>query len=743
MEKYYKKHQMLSLYFGAYYSGDRYYLPTNTLSQLEFNRYNNPYYNEFLDLPKTGKISLLKNLEPIYKKQNINGSDRTYSLASRTDTITVNLEKLRSVYSTNNLNKEISSVVNYFGNNLTFKLKNPNLSIKQWSNEDDLNFLINDLNFSYLGEPGSANTIPFSGKGYLLQGCNGCIDDTDVAKTIATNAAENCDDCLENEKFRTTSFSISLKYNPYNILSDAKKQTALDSERIKSTDFLTKSFISFNINDNNLKDVFTLTTSTQDGAFYRDKSYVPLFFKTLNINSKKLVPFVNNEYSDDFDLNRSGEKITSYKYVPNINSEKVFGSKIINEDTILHSRNISLQAHSKNIYSALISGVESYEYEVSNSDYGPKAEQIEEEYFKYYDSCANYHLIPRRPVQIRLRNLTGQEAFLYEELSSGSNLGYSISVNGSGNTIVVGAPNATLNNVSKIGLVFVITGQGNDWKRTAKLTGSDSQSNDQFGFSSCINRAGTVFAIGAPNASIDNISGAGAVYIFTGKNQNWSGIAKITGSSSYSGYKFGSSLSMNSAGNVLIAGAPRANNFSGSVYIFTGNENSWKEASIINKRINSNLDETGSYFGYSVAINDSGNLVVVGAPNEKESTGLAYIYTGNSYENKNWDFSGFLYNDLLSKGYFGYSVAINSGNIICVGAPIGNQGIGLVYIYKGPSSQKLSGSQKDSFFGSSLAINSIGNVLIVGSPKADITGINISEIQDAGMISAFVYSGIV
>ncbi len=62
MENYYRKYKLSSLYFGAYHSGELYYFPTNTLSEIEFNRFNNPYYIDFLDLPKNGIISLFNYL---------------------------------------------------------------------------------------------------------------------------------------------------------------------------------------------------------------------------------------------------------------------------------------------------------------------------------------------------------------------------------------------------------------------------------------------------------------------------------------------------------------------------------------------------------------------------------------------------------------------------------------------------------------------------------------------------------
>ena len=689
MENYYQKYKLSSLYFGAYYSGNQYFFPSNTLSELDFNRYNNPYYIDFLDLPKTGIISLFNYLEPIYDKANISGSDKIYSLPSRTDTINVDLAKIKRVYAEKNSLKDLSTSINYFGNNLSFVLSGANLNNFQWSNEEDLNLLINRLNFGYSGNidyvSGFQDYGGFSGRGYLLQNCSGCVDDTSLIKTSGSNANLNCQDCLIEQQYDVVKFSISLNYNIYNLLNENDKKVILNSEKINSSYLSKSNFITFAANDKDLQDAFSLTTSTSDAQFYRDKNYLPLFFRNLNLNSKKLVPFVEDQYDENYVLNESGYKITSYKYVPNIDSQKVFGSRIIDENSILSARDISLNSFSKTVYDALFSGNEVYQYGVSQNEYIPQAEQIEEKYFKYSDICGNYYLIPRRPVQIRLTTVTGREAYLNENLSSGANLGYSLSINGTGNTIIATAPNATFNNVQNAGLIFVVTGNVNNWARAEKITGWDSAANDQFGFSSCINRAGTVFAIGAPNASINNISGAGAVYIFTGKNQNWSGIAKITGSSSYSGYKFGSSLSMNSAGNVLIAGAPRANNLSGSAYIFTGNGNAWKEYNKINKKIYGDPNESGAYFGYSVSMNKSGNLVAIGAPNESLGSGAVYIYTGDSYNNKNWNFAdritNLVFSNVESGDYFGYSLALSSGNILAVGAPGFNKNSGLCSIF--------------------------------------------------------------
>jgi alpha-tubulin suppressor-like RCC1 family protein len=92
--------------------------------------------------------------------------------------------------------------------------------------------------------------------------------------------------------------------------------------------------------------------------------------------------------------------------------------------------------------------------------------------------------------------------------------------------------------------------------------------------------------------------------------------------------------------------------------------------------------------------------------------------------------------------YFGYSVDLNSGNVIAVGAPGYNDNKGSCHIYNLnigniTKAATLSGSINSGFFGKSVALNSSGNVLIASSPFADISG-NGVVVKAAGLSSAFI-----
>jgi len=829
MENYYKKYKIWSLQFGAYYSGNQYFFPPVTLSEIEFNRFNNPYYIDFLHLPKTGKISFINYLEPIFDRVDPKSTSKVYTLPSRTDTITVNYEKLKAAYENINIcPSNPSGIINYFGNNLKFiyntyvsqiivegagtatsngiyTRSSPNnnfrgangiisfngtswnlfdysageagdvtyknihsnyygynpspdpwtiaggsypipsfkyttstsqadLNNNEWSNPQDLITLINKFNYEYSGnvnQTGFNSNSNFFGKGYLLKGCYGCVDSANL--TINENIINetNCD----SPSYELKSFTINLNYNPYSLI-DTNPDILANSERIPVNDLSTKDFVSFITNDEIFNGCFSISKSTEDNSYFRDENYLPLLFRTLNLNSKKLIPFVDNEYYNTLDINKSGQDITSYKYVPNLECDKIAATSLVNIDEILGSRSLSLKNYSNKIYSALISGIEPYEYKVSSNNYLPEVEEISEQYLKYYDICNNYYLIPRRPVQIRL--VETPRTSLDDPISAYSYLGYSVALNGLGDIAVATAINTTENNISGAGRAYLLSGQGNNWYAIAKITGQGIGSGDQFGSSSSINDVGNIVCIGASNSKINNITGAGAVYIFTGYGTGLNQAVKITGSGNnqFNDY-FGSSVSLNGLGNLTVVGAVGANNGSGAAYIFTGTQSNWTQ---VIKLTGVNNRKSGDLFGASIDVNTVGNTIIIGSPNSDYTSGSAFIFTGSR---NTWNQTARITStDIKSGDRFGTSVSINSlGNIALVGAPGVSGYSGAAYVFTGSGNSWIQTAKLTTFdglpndyFGSSVSLNGIGNQAVIGAYNANVYG-----ISGVGII--YIYTG--
>ena len=136
----------------------------------------------------------------------------------------------------------------------------------------------------------------------------------------------------------------------------------------------------------------------------------------------------------------------------------------------------------------------------------------------------------------------------------------------------------------------------------------------------------------------------------------------------------------------------------------------------------------GEKFGYSVSINDDGNRIVIGAPYyDKEFftyEGAVRVY---EYDTTNgWEKLG---SDIICKSTadnFGYSVSMNSsGTVIVIGAPQNNTSIGYTEAYEFNSTSSsweqlyntINGDKEGERSGYSVAVNNDGSKIAVGSPN--------------------------
>ena len=219
------------------------------------------------------------------------------------------------------------------------------------------------------------------------------------------------------------------------------------------------------------------------------------------------------------------------------------------------------------------------------------------------------------------------------------------------------------------------------WNQTQKIVASDRAISDYFGFSVSI--SGNYALIGAYgqdyNAEGTNSTyGAGAAYVFEKDSSGqWSEVQKLVASHRDLNDLFGVAVSI--SGNTAVVGAheedydSNESNIkfnSGAVYIFTRQTNgSW----VLEQKISAEDRNSFDFFGRSVSI--SGNLLVVGAYQEKEDeeglnpygdAGSAYVFEKNT--NGLWlAKQKIVASDRASDDYFAYNVAI-SGEDVLVGA---------------------------------------------------------------------------
>jgi len=270
------------------------------------------------------------------------------------------------------------------------------------------------------------------------------------------------------------------------------------------------------------------------------------------------------------------------------------------------------------------------------------------------------------------------------------------------------------------------------WTQSFKLTGEPG---DQFGTRASINSLGNIALVGAPRADLPSKANAGAAYFYTGSGNNWVQVAKITASDSTASDQFGCSVDINSSGNIAVIGAfhDDINGLSnvGSAYIFTGRASNWVQVA----KIIANDGTSEDFFGHAVAINSSGDTILVGAYQEDTfytDQGAAYVFTGNG---SNWTQTAkIIANDLQDVDLFGASVDLNAaGDVAIISASFEDpkqiysnnltSSAGAAYIFSGSPSNwnqivKLFAPLDlavNANYGNSVSINSLGQVGILGA----------------------------
>jgi hypothetical protein len=217
-----------------------------------------------------------------------------------------------------------------------------------------------------------------------------------------------------------------------------------------------------------------------------------------------------------------------------------------------------------------------------------------------------------------VKKLTASDA------ANGDYFGHSVSI--SGDTIAVGAYSKGTDQ----GAVYVFdrnNGGTDNWGEVKILTASDAANYDKFGYSVSIE--GNTIAAGASSKVGSGID-RGAAYVFdrdNGGTDNWGEVKKLTASDTEDNDYFGYSVSIE--GDTLVAGANNeggSGSGRGAAYVFKrdeGGADNWGE---VKKLVASDAGD-GDFFGQSVSI--SGNYISVGALLEDGSgtdRGAAYIF---------------------------------------------------------------------------------------------------------------------
>jgi hypothetical protein len=237
------------------------------------------------------------------------------------------------------------------------------------------------------------------------------------------------------------------------------------------------------------------------------------------------------------------------------------------------------------------------------------------------------------------------------------------SVSISGDYAVVGANQVEING-DRFGAAYTFKYDGNSWIETQKLLSSIPNIGENFGASVSI--SGDFIAVGSTNSIVNNLPGAGVVYIYKrDANGTWNEIDRLFPSDIDRFDKFGSSISLEN--NKLIVGSPFDDDnviSSGSAYIFDFDGSDWNET----QKLTASNPASGDKFGFKVDIN--GNRAIISSPLSDDATagikvGSVYVFENDSQV---WNETKILSaSDMAEDDNFGIDISL-SGNRVLVGA---------------------------------------------------------------------------
>lgn len=228
-----------------------------------------------------------------------------------------------------------------------------------------------------------------------------------------------------------------------------------------------------------------------------------------------------------------------------------------------------------------------------------------------------------------------------------------------------------------------------------------------------LNQTGTVLAIGTPlDASGGSMSGSVKIYEWANSEWTQKGV-QVNGSA---GEQLGCSVSINSDGSVIAAGAPSANktriySFSGSAWVSRGSYIAG--------------ENPGDQSGHGVCLSGDGNGVAIGAPLNDDS-GHVRI---QSWDGSSWTTVGSDIDGEFAGRQSGFNVSMSAnGTVVATGVPLNanaqsNSSLLRILEWNGSSwvarGNLIDGAEK----GCSVSLDAAGDTVAIGIPLAGVVKI--------------------
>jgi len=185
------------------------------------------------------------------------------------------------------------------------------------------------------------------------------------------------------------------------------------------------------------------------------------------------------------------------------------------------------------------------------------------------------------------------------------------------------------------GSVYVFEYDGQSWQETAEIFQPPHapRMNEEFGESLALD--GNTLVVGAPVAHVDDMTSAGKVYVYEREETGaWEFVQELSAGTPEAYAWFGTTIDL--VGDTLVVGAPREDDIErqeGAAYVFVRQDGQWT----LLERLSQPEVENGSEFGEPVAMD--GTSLVVGARHSLP-VGAVYVFEAPSTCVSDWNEDG-------------------------------------------------------------------------------------------------------
>jgi hypothetical protein len=225
---------------------------------------------------------------------------------------------------------------------------------------------------------------------------------------------------------------------------------------------------------------------------------------------------------------------------------------------------------------------------------------------------ARADFVPGRVFVYRLHGRSWVQEWEASSANYSDWLGYSLAVDATGDVLAVGAPRRdNPGPFEERGAVVVYRRQGSSWVMEATITPAQLPQAKDIGNRVALSRDGTVLALSSQAFSNTPVP-SGAVYVLERFGGTWAQVARLQEPVAYSWGGFSTALAMDSEANILAVGNfqdSRIAYHQGAVSIFRKGSSGWAYDTVI---LPAN-PVAGVGFGTSVSINAAGDRLRVGA----------------------------------------------------------------------------------------------------------------------------------